>query len=222
MFLDIFESAENQQYFKDETNLIWLHGTLLCKKLGFKNVSQAIQMHTDEDERQQIIINGRAVWFVSEYGVWGLILEAKTEDALTFKRKLKRDILPKLRASGGYIMPNATSEQLEALQAEIAQMQAELDETTKDRDVAQARINFMMYGDTPDNKFDPYHVTIYKYARNFHRYETLWLRTPEKVRNRITKECDETYPHHTIALKNAANIRKYVTRNGISLIKYWR
>jgi prophage antirepressor-like protein len=118
MFLDIFESAENRQHFVSDDGLIWLHGTLLAEKLGFKNVSQAVQLHTEEDERQQINLNGRLVWFISEYGVWGMILASKTSEALDFKRKLKREILPKLRASGGYIMPTTTSEQVEALVAQ--------------------------------------------------------------------------------------------------------
>jgi hypothetical protein len=48
---------------------------------------------------------------------------AKNEIAKKFKRWLKHEVLKKLRASGGYIMPTATSSQLEALQAEITTLQ---------------------------------------------------------------------------------------------------
>jgi prophage antirepressor-like protein len=47
----------------------------------------------------------------------------QTELAERFQDWLFEKVLPKLRASGGYIMPKATSEQLEALQSEIADLE---------------------------------------------------------------------------------------------------
>jgi prophage antirepressor-like protein len=61
----------------------------------------------------------------------------QTELAEEFQDWLFEDVLPKLRASGGYIMPNATSEQLEALQAEISTIQQERDKAIWQRDRAE-------------------------------------------------------------------------------------
>lgn len=102
MDLLIFRSPENKQYFVDDQDVIWFHGVLLCNELGFKNPSRDIQLHTDEDERQQVPLNGRLVWFVSEPGAWGMVLAAKNRGAIDFKRKLKHEILPQIRQKGFY------------------------------------------------------------------------------------------------------------------------
>jgi prophage antirepressor-like protein len=103
MQIAIFNQTEQEQYFEDENHLVWMHGTLLCKQLGFNNPSEAITMHTDEDERQKREVKGRLVWYVSEPGVWGMILAAKTPEALEFKRRLKHEILPLIRTQGYYV-----------------------------------------------------------------------------------------------------------------------
>ncbi|NJM21214.1 MAG: hypothetical protein HC907_22110 [Richelia sp. SM1_7_0] len=116
--LNVFPGIADKQYFQNsETKEFWFHATAVCKELGFQNPGRTLDMYCDDDEKFQDIVNGRVVWFVSEAGCYGLAMAAKTEKAKAFKRWLKHDVLPKLRASGGYIMPTATSEQLEVLQA---------------------------------------------------------------------------------------------------------
>lgn len=66
--------------------------------------------------------SGKAL-YISEPGLYSLIFRSKTEQALVFQRWVFEEVLPKLRASGGYIMPTATSEQLEALQLEVTTLQ---------------------------------------------------------------------------------------------------
>jgi prophage antirepressor-like protein len=136
--LNIFDCSETKQYFVDDDGVLWLHGHLTCQRLGFKNPSRDIQLHTEVDERQKVSLGGlEDVWFVSEYGVWGMALVAKTVEAKNFKRYLKRDVLPAIRTKGGYIAPTASSEQLEALQAEISTIQQERDKAIWQRDRAE-------------------------------------------------------------------------------------
>lgn len=115
--IQLFDDLETKQYFFDDDGMLWIHGTLLCQYLGFSKPSEAIFTHTDDDERRQIDTGklGKKPWFVSEPGVWGLILQAKTPEAKAFKRKLKHDVLPVIRAKGGYISPDASLEQVKAL-----------------------------------------------------------------------------------------------------------
>lgn len=82
----IFNSAEDKDFFIDHNNILWLRGTLLCNRLGFANPNQAIVMHTEEDERQQVDTGklGKKAWFVNEYGVLGLILASRTTEAKEF------------------------------------------------------------------------------------------------------------------------------------------
>lgn len=122
--LTIFESPESKQYFVDDVGIVWLHGTLLCKRLGFSNTNQAIVMHTEEDERQKVDTGklGKKPWFVNEYGVWGMILAAKTPEAIDFKQKLKTKILPEIRKHGAYISETITPPQAIALSEKLAKI----------------------------------------------------------------------------------------------------
>jgi prophage antirepressor-like protein len=119
----------------------WFQVSHVCKLLGHTNPTVALQSHTDDDERQQLDIGKHElVNFVSESGLYGLILGSNKPQAKKFKRWLRRDVLPKLRASGGYLMPSATSEQIEALKAEHQALQKEnlqLNQRVEDLEVSQ-------------------------------------------------------------------------------------
>ena len=94
----------------------------VCYALKHSNPSQALSRLVDDDFIFQIDDgSNRAgkVNYLSEPGLYQLIFASKTEQAKNFQRWVFTKVLPKLRASGGYIMPTATSEQLEALKIEI-------------------------------------------------------------------------------------------------------
>lgn len=74
--------------------------------------------------------NGRPGLYLTKPGFFFAVCQGKSELALKFRDEVFEVILPKIDASGGYIMPTATSEQLEALQLEIKQLQAAI----KDKD----------------------------------------------------------------------------------------
>jgi prophage antirepressor-like protein len=132
--LNLFPAIAEKQYFQNsETKEFWFHATAVCSELGFQNPGRTLDMYCDEDEKFQEIVNGRVVWFVSEAGCYGLAMAAKTDKAKVFKRWLKHEVLPKLRASGGYIMPTATSNQLEALQGEISDLQEKVELLKSDK-----------------------------------------------------------------------------------------
>ena len=131
-FAGLFETREKKQFFVDEQNILWLNATAVCKKLGFKNVPQTIAMHTDEDERIKVDTGGlNDSWFVSEFGVWGLILTSKSQEAKEFKRFLKHELLPSIRKDGGYVSPEATPEQLDGLVLKISELRAAIESTPK-------------------------------------------------------------------------------------------
>jgi prophage antirepressor-like protein len=125
--IELFPGIAEKQYFQNpETKEFWFHATAVCRELEFENTSRSLMLHTDEDERFQEIFEGRTVWFISEAGCYGLALASKSEKAKKFKRWLKHDVLPKLRASGYYIASNATSEQLESMQKELNRYKSEV------------------------------------------------------------------------------------------------
>jgi prophage antirepressor-like protein len=107
----------------------WFRATDLCDVLFSKNNSHKyVTTHCkDWQYREFQVGNGRPALYVCESGVYRLVLRSKAPIAIEFQDWLTEDVLPKLRASGGYIMPTATSEQLEALQAEISSLQIKIE-----------------------------------------------------------------------------------------------
>ena len=62
---------------------------------------------------------GRPSYYVTEAGLYDLILLSKTEKARDFKYWIIDFVLPNIRKNGYYIDPNATAPQLEELAREI-------------------------------------------------------------------------------------------------------
>lgn len=126
--IDIFTPSE-KEYFIDDKGVIWLHGTLLCKKLGYKNVAQTIYLYVDNGEKM-IIDNdkfGKKPWFVNEYGVWGLIFKSKTSEADEFRQYLKYEVLPAIRRKDFFISEKIGMEQLMEAQAEIENLKRDIE-----------------------------------------------------------------------------------------------
>jgi prophage antirepressor-like protein len=115
--ITLFPEVAEKHYFQNaETKEYWFHATAVCKRLGYSNVTSALMLHTDEDERLREVFHGRDTWFVSESGVYGLAMGAKTEEAKEFKRWLKHEVLPKLRAQELYTL-RSRDESLEEYQS---------------------------------------------------------------------------------------------------------
>lgn len=95
MLTHTFNKSKNVRSYKEDNGIDWFHGADVCKILGFTNPTAAIQLHTDDDERKKVNIGTvNDVWFVSEPGLWGLILVSKSKIAKDFKRWLKHEVLP--------------------------------------------------------------------------------------------------------------------------------
>jgi len=114
-FLEKFEGSE-VAIVQDSLNNLWIRATVACEKLGFSDAHRTVTTYCKEHQYQQFKVgNGRPALYVNESGFYRLVLKSKTPDAEKFIDWLTEDVIKKLRASGGYIMPTATSEQLEGL-----------------------------------------------------------------------------------------------------------
>jgi prophage antirepressor-like protein len=115
----IFPLAEWEfDIFQDEKENYSFHGATVCDYFGLIDPSVIIQRYVDEDWRFKAPVElGKAsnAWMISEPGLYQLAMIAKTPLAKKFQKWVYSEVLPKLRASGGYIMPTATSEQLAGL-----------------------------------------------------------------------------------------------------------
>lgn len=88
----------------------------LCAILGHTNPSQAIRQHVDAcdlTKREVIDSLGRiqVANFVTEPGMWALILSSHAENAKPVKRWVTAEVLPAIRKTGSYTAPGATAYQ---------------------------------------------------------------------------------------------------------------
>lgn len=104
----------------------WFRATQVCKVLEFSNTKETLETHCKPWQYREFKVgNGRPALYVCLSGLFRLTLRSKSVVGVEFQDWVSEDILPKLFASGYYVMPTATSEQLEAAQKEIKELQVE-------------------------------------------------------------------------------------------------
>ena len=90
-------------------NQIMFVGKDVAMALGYKNPSNALQVHVDSEDKTSYLIqvsgsNYKAnTLFVNESGLYALILSSKLPQAKAFKRWVTSEVLPQIRKTGGYI-----------------------------------------------------------------------------------------------------------------------
>ena len=90
-------------------NQIMFVGKDVATALGYRNPSNALQVHVDSEDKTSYLIqvsgsNYKAnTLFVNESGLYALILSSKLEKAKAFKRWVTAEVLPQIRKTGGYI-----------------------------------------------------------------------------------------------------------------------
>ena len=90
-------------------NQIMFVGKDVAMALGYKNPSNALQVHVDSEDKTSYLIqvlgsNYKAnTLFVNESGLYSLILSSKLPQAKAFKRWVTSEVLPQIRKTGGYI-----------------------------------------------------------------------------------------------------------------------
>ena len=84
-------------------------GKDVAQALGYKNPSNALQVHVDPEDKTTypIQVSGSNyksnTLFVNESGLYSLILSSKLPQAKAFKRWVTSEVLPQIRMTGGYI-----------------------------------------------------------------------------------------------------------------------
>ena len=102
-------------------NQIMFVGKDVATALGYKNPSNALQVHVDTDDKTTypIQVSGSnyktTTLFINESGLYALILSSKLPQAKAFKRWVTSEVLPQIRLTGGYIpTKDAEGKQLSA------------------------------------------------------------------------------------------------------------
>ena len=112
----IFESPEFGQV---RTTVIggepWFVAADVCRALDLGNPTRALD-RLDDDERTLISIkgasNGKPVNGVNEPGLYSLVLGSRKPEAKAFKRWITHEVIPAIRKTGGYQVPQSPAEQM--------------------------------------------------------------------------------------------------------------
>lgn len=126
--LEIFNNAE---FGAVRTVVIdnepWLVGKDVAECLGYSNSSKAVMVHVDdEDKRKEMLTadsqNGNVVTettIINESGLYSLVLGSKLPEAKKFKRWVTSEVIPQIRKTGAYKLPQTYSQALLELAKEV-------------------------------------------------------------------------------------------------------
>ena len=109
----------------------WFVGKDVAGILGYKNPNEAIHDHVDSEDKFLRSERGREMlklfssvkkmqdelgrqdnWFINESGVYSLVFGSKLESAKKFKHWITSEVLPAIRKTGGYHVPQSPEEQM--------------------------------------------------------------------------------------------------------------
>ena len=91
----------------------WFVAADVCRALELEDTGRATA-RLDEDELTRIKIvsggQGREVIAVNEPGLYSLVLGSRKPEAKTFKRWITHEVIPSIRRTGSYTVPNMSKE----------------------------------------------------------------------------------------------------------------
>lgn len=113
----------NQEFGDVRTVMIdgepWFVGNDCAAPLGYSAPKNAIARYVDAEDKQrhQFDSSGqnREMIIINESGLYSLIFGSKLESAKKFKRCVTSEVLPTLRKTGGYRVPQTIPEQIQLL-----------------------------------------------------------------------------------------------------------
>lgn len=115
----------------------WLVGKDVALALGYKNPQEAIRKHVDDDDKgvSEILTPGgkQSVPIINESGLYSLVLSSKLPGAKKFRRWVTSEVLPSIRKTGGYQIPQDYPSALRALADAEEQRQALAAENERQR-----------------------------------------------------------------------------------------
>ncbi|EIS9421523.1 phage antirepressor [Clostridioides difficile] len=113
---------------KEET---WFVGKDIAEKLGYKDTSDALKRHVDDEDKGAGEIptpgGNQNMRLINESGLYSLILSSKLPSAKAFKRWVTNEILPSIRKTGGYIhtTEDMSDDEIMARALQVAQRKIE-------------------------------------------------------------------------------------------------
>ena len=109
---------------------IWFRGFAVASILGYSNREKAVRMHVDAEDKAKLSeitdtpphqIQKHSV-FINESGLYSLIFRSKLKSAKAFCRWVTKEVLPSIRKTGKYCVPQ------ESKPSPITERQAQMQE----------------------------------------------------------------------------------------------
>ena len=104
-----------------ENDDVWFIARDVATILGYKKPENAIANHVDDEDKTSTLIQGSGSNYksktvlINESGLYSLVLSSKLPSAKRFKHWVTSEVLPSIRKTGGYKLPQTFSEALRAL-----------------------------------------------------------------------------------------------------------
>lgn len=94
----------------------WLVGKDVATALGYVDTFGALKKHVDDEDKQNCqndsFESPRGMTIINESGLYSLVLSSKLPTAKKFKRWVTSEVLPAIRKTGGYHVPQSPEEQM--------------------------------------------------------------------------------------------------------------
>lgn len=101
---------------EDQDGNTWWVANDVCEVLGFDNTSRALKNNLDEDEKGIISHDTHGgkqeLLTINESGLYTLILKSPKPESKQFRRWVTSEVLPSIRKTGSYTMPDHEPETL--------------------------------------------------------------------------------------------------------------
>lgn len=125
--IKIFENAEFGSIRTTTVNgEVMFVGKDITDILGYANSSKALSDHVDEEDKLNndslSSLGQRGGWLINESGLYSLILSSKMPNAKKFKHWVTSEVLPSIRKTGSYQVPQSNTDKSKSL--EVKEMNA--------------------------------------------------------------------------------------------------
>jgi prophage antirepressor-like protein len=143
----------------------WFVASDVCEALDYKNTSDAIGTHLEDDEKMTIA-NGdshsgkrggaRLMTLINESGLYALVLRSRKPEARKFAKWVTSEVLPSIRKTGTYTQPAALSPAQKQHLAELVDIVASSGKQTHAETWARFHRKFKInsYHQLPADQFD--------------------------------------------------------------------
>lgn len=105
----------------------------ICKALGMKN-STMVASRLEEDEVTKLDLGSKSgeTNFVTESGLYAVILRSDKPSAKKFRKWVTSEVLPTIRKTGSYSVPQTTAGQIQLLAKGHMELEQKIDDVNKD------------------------------------------------------------------------------------------